>query len=158
MSEKKQNSPPPSYPPPAYNYSTAAYTATTYEPGQVLPNEGAPGQTVIFRQPHAQPPPNDYIVFAIVVTACCCLPFGIVGIVKALDARNKYDIGDYAAAESSSRAARSWSIAGVVCGVFWMMIPIVFWLVWVFAIRPDVFDSLMNAVEDGSIRTTDTYY
>ena len=61
------------------------YTNLLLFQGQVIPGGGQPGQTVIFRQPHAQPPPKDYTVLAILVTVCCCLPFGIVGIIKALD-------------------------------------------------------------------------
>lgn len=70
---------------------------------------------MIIRQTQAQP--NDYLGFAIFVTICCCLPFGIVGIIKASEVRSRFLSGDYQGAEESSRAAKNWSCAGLVTGL-----------------------------------------
>ncbi|KAJ8050363.1 Proline-rich transmembrane protein 1 [Holothuria leucospilota] len=87
--------------------------------GQPLQTVGVapqqPGQTVIIRQTQVQP--NDYLGFAIFVTICCCLPFGIVGIVKASEVRSRFSAGDYQGAEESSRSAKNWSCAGLVTGL-----------------------------------------
>ncbi|PIK41572.1 putative proline-rich transmembrane protein 1 [Apostichopus japonicus] len=64
-------------------------------------------KTVIVRQTQIQP--NDYLGFAIFVTICCCLPFGIVGIIKATEVRSRFISGDYQGAEDSSRSAKNWS-------------------------------------------------
>ena len=50
------------------------------------PQAQAPGQVVIVRTAQGTQP-NDYLMFAIFVTLCCCLPCGIVAIVKATEVR-----------------------------------------------------------------------
>ncbi|XP_071853316.1 uncharacterized protein [Apostichopus japonicus] len=111
-----QQYPPPGqqYPPPGQQYPPVA--------GQQYPPQGGyvaapqqPGQTVIVRQTQIQP--NDYLGFAIFVTICCCLPFGIVGIIKATEVRSRFVSGDYQGAEDSSRSAKNWSCAGLVTGL-----------------------------------------
>jgi hypothetical protein len=61
--------------------------------GVVLP----PGQTV----------PN-YLVFAILATACCCLPAGISAIVYASQVNSKLQTGDLAGAQAASNNAKMW--------------------------------------------------
>nr|XP_054757172.1 uncharacterized protein LOC129263284 [Lytechinus pictus] len=79
---QNQGYPPQGYPPqgapPAYPQGQAQYAG-----GQNVIVATAPQTTMIVRQ--SQPQPNDYLAFAIFVTICCCLPFGIVGIVKSMD-------------------------------------------------------------------------
>ncbi|MDD7065179.1 MAG: CD225/dispanin family protein [Sodaliphilus pleomorphus] len=68
------------------------------------------------QQPYgARPPmPDTYMVWAILVTVLCCLPFGIVSIVKASQVSSLYYQGNYAEARAASRAARNWAIASAV--------------------------------------------
>ena len=68
------------------------------------------------QQPYgAQPPmPDTYMVWAILATLLCCLPFGIVSIVKASQVSTLYYQGNYAEARAASRAARNWAIASAV--------------------------------------------
>jgi interferon-induced transmembrane protein/zinc ribbon protein len=63
--------------------------------GVVLP----PGQTV----------PN-YLVFAILATACCCLPAGISAIVYASQVNSKLQTGDLAGAQAASNNAKMWCL------------------------------------------------
>ena len=56
----------------------------------------------------AQPRPPNYLVQAILVTLCCCLPFGIAAIVFSAQVNSKYDAGDYAGALESSKKAKMW--------------------------------------------------
>ena len=59
----------------------------------------------------AMPPggkiPN-YLVQAILVTLCCCLPGGIAAIVYAAQVNSKQAAGDIAGAQDSSQKAKMW--------------------------------------------------
>lgn len=63
----------------------------------------------------------NYLVQAILVTICCCLPFGIPAIVYAAQVNVKLASGDFVGAKSSADAAKMWCwIAfgtGVVVGI-----------------------------------------
>ncbi len=77
-------------------------------------------------QPQWQPPyggqgggapvPN-HLVWAILSTLFCCLPFGIVSIVFSTQVNTKQAQGDYAGAMDSSRKAKTWAIASAVSGI-----------------------------------------
>jgi hypothetical protein len=55
-----------------------------------------------------QPVPN-YLVWSILTTIFCCLPFGIVSIVYAAQVNGKLAAGDYAGALDASRKAKTWA-------------------------------------------------
>jgi len=57
------------------------------------------------------PKPANNLVWAILTTLFCCLPFGIVSIVFAAQVDGKYNSGDYAGAVASSKSAKTWAIA-----------------------------------------------
>jgi hypothetical protein len=68
-------------------------------------------------QPSGASSPGLWLGLSIASTACCCLPFGIVGIVysaMAINARNR-DSGWEA--ESYTAKARGWTIASIICGL-----------------------------------------
>lgn len=83
--------PPPGYPPP--------------------PSSGYPPQ-----QPAGQAP-NNYLVWSILATLFCCLPFGIVAIVKSSQVNGLWAQGRYAEAQASAESAKKWVIWSVVIGV-----------------------------------------
>jgi len=60
---------------------------------------------------------QNYLVPSILVTLCCCLPAGIVGIVYAAQVNTKLAAGDVAGAQESARLARIWTWVGFGCGV-----------------------------------------
>ena len=62
-------------------------------------------------------PPSTNLVFAILVTLFCCLPFGIVSIVKASQVNGLWAQGQYDAAQASSAAAKKWAVWGVIAGI-----------------------------------------
>lgn len=62
------------------------------------------------------PKPNNNLVLAIVCTILCCLPLGIVGIIKATKVDGYYNSGQYALAKQAADDAKKWSIIGIVCG------------------------------------------
>ena len=55
-----------------------------------------------------QPTVPTYLWQSIVVTACCCLPFGIAAIVFAAQVNSKLAAGDVQGAMESSRKAKMW--------------------------------------------------
>lgn len=63
------------------------------------------------------PLPPTHLVWAILTTVCCCLPFGIVAIVKASKVERYYFNGLYAEALEASNDAKKWSIIAAIVGV-----------------------------------------
>ena len=93
--------PPPPQPPPQASYTPPPPSPSRFD---------SPGQ-----QP-AAPVPN-YLWQSIVVTLCCCLPFGIVAIIFAAQVNQKLAAGDYAGALHSSKQAKMWALIGAGCGL-----------------------------------------
>ncbi|HKI88150.1 MAG TPA: CD225/dispanin family protein [Draconibacterium sp.] len=63
-----------------------------------------------------QTPPPNYLVWAILTTILCCLPFGIVSIVFASQVNAKYAAGDYDGANKSSKNAKTWAWVSFAVG------------------------------------------
>lgn len=59
----------------------------------------------------------NYMVQSILVTLCCCLPLGIVGIVKAGEVNNRLAVGDYDGAVKASATVRTILWWGVGLGI-----------------------------------------
>ncbi|MEE4286278.1 MAG: CD225/dispanin family protein [Mariniphaga sp.] len=79
-------------------------------------------------QSSEQVPPPNYLVWAILTTILCCLPFGIVSIVYAAQVNSKWQMGDYQGAKLSSKNAKLWAwvsfgigIAGII---IWFLLVI----------------------------------
>ena len=91
------------------------------------PQYGQPQYGGGYGQPPGAPPPN-YLVWSILATVLCCLPLGIASIVFAAQVNGKYQSGDLAGAQESSRKAKQfaiWSaVAGVVVGVLYLVLAI----------------------------------
>ena len=83
------------------------------------------------QQPYGvQPPmPDTYMVWAVLVTVFCCLPFGIVSIVKASQVSSLYNQGRYQEAVAASEAAKKWAIWSAIVGVVLSIIVIVLQIV-----------------------------
>lgn len=64
------------------------------------------------------PPPENNLVWGIVVTVVCCLPLGIVSIVKANQVNTLWAQGLHDAARQSAAEAKSWAKWGaIVAGI-----------------------------------------
>jgi hypothetical protein len=67
------------------------------------------------------PPPLEvvpnYLVQAILVTVCCCVPFGIPAIVYAAQVNSKIAAKDWEGARQSSRLAKTWCWVAFGCGI-----------------------------------------
>lgn len=91
MTYPPQQPPPP--PPPGYG-------------GYGGPQGGIPGQQ-----------PDSNLVWGILVTVLCCLPFGIVSIINAAKVSGLWASGQYAQAQKASDDAKKWAIYGAIAGV-----------------------------------------
>ena len=78
-----------------------------------------------YQQSPMPPCPPTYLALSIIVTVLCCLPFGIVGIIKSSSVSKEYAVGNYAGAQEASKQAKTWSIVGLCCGLFWVIIYII---------------------------------
>jgi hypothetical protein len=67
-------------------------------------------------QPPAGQAPNNYLVWSILVTLFCCIPFGIVAIIKSSQVNGLWAQGRYAEAQASADSAKKWVIWAVIVG------------------------------------------
>lgn len=76
-----------------------------------------------------QIPPPNYLVWAILTTILCCLPFGIVSIVYAAQVNSKWTAGDYEGAKLSSKNAKIWAWVafgvGLAVVLIWFILAVV---------------------------------
>jgi hypothetical protein len=74
------------------------------------------------------PKPPSYLVWAILTTLFCCLPFGIVSIVFAAQVDSKFNGGDIVGAQQASEKAKRWAIVSAAVGVgltvLWFLIVV----------------------------------
>ena len=76
-----------------------------------------------------QQQPDNYLVWAILVTVLCCLPFGIVSIVYSTKVSGLWNQGRYAEAQSAADSAKKWAIIGaIVGGVFYLIVVLLFFV------------------------------
>ncbi|HXA16124.1 MAG TPA: CD225/dispanin family protein [Thermoanaerobaculia bacterium] len=69
-----------------------------------------------------QPKGHNYLVPAILITLCCCVPAGFVAIIYAAQVNSKLAAGDIAGAQAAARRARIWSWAGFGGGILlWIL-------------------------------------
>lgn len=106
-------------------YWDGARWTDTFRPAETTapaPPLGAPGAPVWAGQgatqgwqPQAGPPPQSNLVFGILTTLFCCLPFGIVSIVKASQVNGLWAQGRTAEARDAADSAKQWALisAGV---------------------------------------------
>lgn len=70
--------------------------------------------------------PDSNLGWAILSTVLCCLPLGIVSIVKATSVGRLWAMGDYAGAQQAADDAKKFAIwSAVVSVVFWLIFSIV---------------------------------
>jgi hypothetical protein len=71
-------------------------------------------------------PPDNYLVWAILSTMLCCLPLGIVSIVKSSSVNTLWAQGQYDAARQASADAKKWAmwaaIVGLVAGALYVLL------------------------------------
>jgi hypothetical protein len=108
--------------------------------GQQPDWQGRPGYPV-----HQQP--DNYLVWAILSTIFCCLPFGIASIVYSTKVAGLWAQGQYAEAQAAANNAKKWAIIGAIVGPIISVALTVFWMIFVTA----------EVVNDLPSTTTTTY-
>jgi hypothetical protein len=71
------------------------------------------------------PKPDNYLVWAILTTILCCLPFGIVSIVYATKVDNLYYAGQYDEALAKAKSAKTWAIVAAASGVLFIVLYLI---------------------------------
>lgn len=71
------------------------------------------------------PPPPNYLVQSILVTLCCCLPFGIAAIVFAAQVNSKHAAGDVTGAQEASRKAKMFCWISLIAGIIGITIGVI---------------------------------
>lgn len=72
------------------------------------------------------PCPKTWLVESILVTLFCCLPFGIIGIIKAANVSSNYNSGNYIQAEKDSKDAGKWTKLGFFISLIGGLIYLLF--------------------------------
>lgn len=72
------------------------------------------------------PKPDNYLVWAILTTILCCLPFGIVSIVYATKVDNLYFNGQYDEALAKAKSAKTWAIVSAGSGLLVLILYVIF--------------------------------
>ena len=71
------------------------------------------------------PKPDNYLVWAILTTILCCLPFGIVSIVYSTKVDNLYYAGQYEEAQAKAKSAKTWAIIAASSGFVFLAIYLI---------------------------------
>lgn len=75
------------------------------------------------------PAPNNNLVWAILTTIFCCLPLGVVAIVKASQVNGLWAQGQYDQARKAADDARKWSMWSAIAGVVLAVLYVIFFVV-----------------------------
>jgi hypothetical protein len=66
--------------------------------------------------------PNNYLALSIITTVACCMPLGIVSIIKSTQVDGLYNSGKYQEAEETSKSAKNWAMAGIISMVVFFVL------------------------------------
>ena len=71
--------------------------------------------------------PDNYLVWSILTTVMCCMPFGIVAIIKSNKVDSLWAEGYQEEAIKAANDAKKWCIIGAVSAlVFWVLYIVVY--------------------------------
>ncbi|MDT7798789.1 MAG: hypothetical protein QOI78_2222 [Actinomycetota bacterium] len=91
--------------------------------------------------PNHGPPPDNNMVWAILSTVMCCMPLGIVSIVKASQVSTLWFQGYHAEAHRAADEARKWAMwsaisFGILIALYLLVVVVMFVFVGVSAWGP----------------------
>lgn len=93
--------------------------------------------------------PKSHLVLAILVTICCCIPFGIVSILYGSKVEGAWAGGRYDEAIRCSKLAKRWAIWGLFINIVVWVAYIVLLALGIVAL--DAFDGLLDVVDVMSV-------
>ena len=108
----QENNTPPAAEGTPYVYSQPSYSQPVQPQGTPPQYYNAGAQ----QAPYGETPISSttYLIFAILVTVMCCLPFGIPAIIYATKIDKLQAMGDFMGAKAAAKSSKMWSIiAGV---------------------------------------------
>jgi Interferon-induced transmembrane protein len=121
-----------SYPPGQYGGPPEWQGQQPGWPGQPSPYGGQPS-------PYGgQPQPDNYLVWAILCTVLCCLPFGIVSLVYSTKVSGLWAQGQYGEAQAAANNAKKWAIIGAIVGPIVSVIFVVIYIAFIAAVVHDL--------------------
>lgn len=86
--------------------------------------------------------PDNYLVWSILSTVLCCMPFGIAAIVYSTKVDSLWNSGDTLGAQEASKKAKMWMLIAVGCGVLSLIILIILSVLGVIASVAEIADEL----------------
>lgn len=75
-----------------------------------------------YNQPSMGSKPDNFLVWSILVTIFCCVPFGIVSIVYSSKVNSLWYEGKYDESRKAASNARGWFWAAFICGLIFAII------------------------------------
>lgn len=74
-------------------------------------------------------PPDNNLVWAILCTVLCCLPLGIVSIIKATKVKELWAMGDTIGAQKAADDAKKYAIWGAAAAAIVWVLYVIFFIV-----------------------------
>lgn len=111
------------------NYEQNPYGPQQPQYGPQQPQSGPQQPQYGGPQNGAPAKPDNYLVWAILVTICCCLPLGIVAIVYSCQVNNAYSLGNYDLALKKSQDTKKWCMIAAIVGIVYWIVMLILQLV-----------------------------
>lgn len=101
------------------------YLTPMPNPGYQQPNMQQPNMRPNMQQDYGVPPSSN-MVWAVLCTIFCCLPFGIIAIIKASNVNSAWYAGNRELAIRNSKDAMKWCGYGVLASVIGILLYFIF--------------------------------
>lgn len=79
-------------------------------------------------------PPDNKMVLSVLVTLFCCLPFGIVAIIKSSEVNSKWAAGDAVGAQAAAAEAGKWIKWSLIAAVVSAVLGAILWFAFFAAV------------------------
>lgn len=86
--------------------------------------------------------PETGLVWGILTTIFCCLPFGIVAIIKATQVDTYWASGLYEEAYAAAKSSKKWSIISAIIPVILVVFYLILLAIGVAIAGPEIFEDL----------------